>query len=599
VTRPVPSFAGWIESEAGGRFEVTLTATSGVASACDRRGMLVACDGRPAFRDASLAALARREGDAAAWAELVERRGGDAFADVDGRFAVAVVDRPRRRALLAVDRFATVPLCVAQSPGRLAFATRADALPGVAPELDPQALFDYLYFHVIPAPRTVYRGVTRLTPAQRLTWTGATPAVERYWQPRFAPDGAASFPALRERFRAILEDAVRDRFVPGVTGAYLSGGTDSSTIAGMLGRVSGQPARTYSIGFDVDGYDEMAFARIAARHFGTDHHEYYVSPGDIAANVEALASRFDQPFGNSSALPGYCCARFAREDGVERLLAGDGGDELFGGNQRYATQRVYELYHALPAALRRALIEPVLRGAAPLSRVPVLRKARSYVQQAAIPLPDRLEVYNLLLRIGTTRVLDDGFLASVDPALPPREQRVTYADAGDAALIDRMLAYDWKYTLADNDLPKVVESAAMAGVEVAFPMLDERLVAFSLGLPPALKLRGFKLRWFFKEALRGFLPDEILRKRKHGFGLPFGAWTLADGRLREVAFDALAGLKGRGFVRPAFIDDLTDRLLPEHPGYYGEMVWILMMLELWLRSEPAALHERPDLRAAA
>jgi len=155
-----------------------------------------------------------------------------------------------------------------------------------------------------------------------------------------------------------------------------------------------------------------------------------------------------------------------------------------------------------------------------------------------------------------------------------------------------MLAFDWKYTLADSDLPKVVGSAAMAEMAVAFPLLDDELVDFSLRLAPDLKLRGRRLRYFFKEALRGFLPDAIITKQKHGFGLPFGPWVLQDGPLRELALDALTSLKGRGMVRPAFIDELVHKLLPAHPGYYGELVWVLMMLEGW--QARAACSGRPE-----
>jgi asparagine synthase (glutamine-hydrolysing) len=152
----------------------------------------------------------------------------------------------------------------------------------------------------------------------------------------------------------------------------------------------------------------------------------------------------------------------------------------------------------------------------------------------------------------------------------------------DASEVNRTLAYDWRYTLAESDLPKVCGTTRLAGMQVAFPMLDDRLLAFSLRLPTEYKLKGLTLRWFFKEALRGFLPDEILAKKKQGFGLPFGVWLTRHRPLMTLARDSLRSLAPRGIVRPAFIDELFDRRLAEHPGYYGEMVWILMMLEQWL-----------------
>ena len=263
------------------------------------------------------------------------------------------------------------------------------------------------------------------------------------------------------------------------------------------------------------------------------------------------------------------------------MLAGDGGDELFGGNTRYAKQRAFDLYGRIPAFVRHGVMEPLLSRRF-ADRVPLVRKAASYVDQARAPMPDRLEMYNLLVRTGVDAMFDPQFVSTVDVHAPLEQQRRHYTSTDARTLINRMLAYDWKYTLAENDLPKVVGSARLAGIDVAFPMLDERLVEFSLTLAPRLKLKGFELRWFFKHALRDFLPPEILAKKKHGFGMPFGDWAIRNERLRELVFDSLGALRSRGIVRAEFLDDVIERRLAEHPGYYGELVWILVMLELWL-----------------
>jgi asparagine synthase (glutamine-hydrolysing) len=274
----------------------------------------------------------------------------------------------------------------------------------------------------------------------------------------------------------------------------------------------------------------------------------------------------------------------AREDGVTRLLAGDGGDELFGGNSRYAKQRVFGFYENMPGVLRRGLLEPVLERT-PLGSLPGARKGRSYVEQAKVPLPDRMQQYNLLLRLGIDEVFMPEFLAQVDIADPLRQQQGVWRQAADASPLNRMLAYDWRYTLAEADLPKVCGSTSLANVGVGFPFLDQALVDFSLTLPTAYKLKGLKLRWFFKEALRGFLPDEILTKKKQGFGLPFGVWVNRHEGLKRFATDSLQSLAGRGIVQPKFIDALLKVHLPAHPGYYGEMLWILMMMEQWMRAD--------------
>jgi asparagine synthase (glutamine-hydrolysing) len=550
----------------------------------------VLCRGTPRFADADAASLAQPNGDAADWLAAYRRFGARAPERVFGRFAVVVVDRAARRVFAAIDRFGIEPLCYRATADQFAFASRADAVPGASGEIAEQALFDYFWFHVIPGPRTIFRDVCRLLPAHCLVYEGGRCTVSSYWRPEFVEDRVAPLPRLSAEFRSILRESVAASAAGTTPGCFLSGGTDSSTVAGMTSLVTGAPARTYSIGFDVAGYDEMAYARTAARHFATDHHEYYVTPRDLVDNIPALAAHFDQPFGNSSALPAFCCARAARGDGVTAMLAGDGGDELFGGNSRYAKQRVFSIYQSVPRTLRTGVLEPAA-GHRVLGRLPGLRKLASYVRQASSPMPDRLEMYNLLLQIGLPSIFDPSFLERVDTEGPLAQQRSTYNSVAACALINRMLAYDWKYTLADTDLPKVVGATTLAGVSVAFPLLDDRLVEFSLRLAPSLKLRGLKLRWFFKHALADFLPGPILAKKKHGFGLPFGPWVIGHERLREIALDSLSCFRRRRVVRPEFIDDLVERQLPAHPGYYGEMVWIVMMLEQWLQANRGAPRE--------
>jgi asparagine synthase (glutamine-hydrolysing) len=203
-------------------------------------------------------------------------------------------------------------------------------------------------------------------------------------------------------------------------------------------------------------------------------------------------------------------------------------------------------------------------------------------------MPDRLQMYNLLRRLGADAVLTPDFLSRIDQGGPARQQREVWAQAQAASEIDRTLAFDWRYTLAESDLPKVCGTTQLAGVGVGFPFLDQALVDFSLRLPPEYKLKGLKLRWFFKEALRDFLPEQIISKRKQGFGLPFGVWTTRHAGLRKLAVDSLHSLATRGIVRPEFIAELIGQHLPAHPGYYGELVWILMMLEQWLPTHAPA-----------
>lgn len=537
--------------------------------------------GHPHFKDSDLAFLAEREGDLAAWRQTYARHGTSAPAHVTNDFAVAF-DTPTGGTFLAIDRFAIQTICYRIADGRVQVAPRADALD--ATELDPQAIFDYLYFHVIPSPRTVFRGVFRLPPGHYALFENGQLTVAPYWQPRFEESRSESFASLREEFLGIVRESVASRIGDGQVGCYLSGGTDSSTVSGMVTQITGRPADTYSIGFDVAGYDEMEYARIAVRHFGTNHHEYYVTPDDLVAGMPAVAASYDQPFGNSSAVPAYYCALRAKQDGIDKLLAGDGGDELFGGNSRYAKQSIFGVYDALPGILRKGLAEPLIDTGL-FDRIPLLKKGASYVRQARVPMPDRMQTYNLLMRMGLDQVFTDNFRAQIDTGEPERHQRGVYATCPPASLVNKMLFYDWRYTLAENDLPKVIGSAHLAGVDVGFPFLDDRVLDFSLKLPTSYKLKRLKLRWFFKEALRGFLPDEILTKKKHGFGLPFGPWAVSHTPLNKLAVDSLHGLAAREIVRTEFIDTLLNEHLPAHPGFYGELVWIMTMLEQWLRTK--------------
>ena len=271
----------------------------------------------------------------------VERAGG--VLSVGGRFSLLIVNLQDASVRLQTDRFGVWPMCWALEGSRLAFSDRADCVPLARPRsLDHQALFNYVYFHVIPAPRTAFHSISRLEPATELQCSRDGPlSLRTTWTPQFAAERTRHSEDLPAAFLNTVRESVAAEADGFRTGAFLSGGTDSSTVAGMLKETTGS-ATTFSIGFDEPGYDEMEYARIAARHFGVQHNEHYVTPDELVSAIPAVARHYDQPFGNSSAVPAFLCARLAREQGFEKLLAGDGGDELFGGNSRYAKQKVFE-----------------------------------------------------------------------------------------------------------------------------------------------------------------------------------------------------------------------------------------------------------------
>lgn len=501
------------------------------------------------------------------------------------RGSYLVLDRKTSRTCVVAAPLMLQQIYWACGDNRLRLASIPDAIlpsrSSASPE--PDALFHYVYFHSLPGPSSIHRDLSRMDSGTLLHWDGQHASVQRYWQPKFADSTSLSLADATAQLHELIEQAVRRRAGDGKRfGAFLSGGLDSSTVSGYAARVHpGVP--TISMGFDASGYDEMEYAKIAARHFGTRALEYYVTPDDVAATLPQVAQAFAEPFGNSSAAAAYHCARVAREHGLELLLAGDGGDEIFGGNERYAKQLVFERYAAVPRALRTALLEPLVSAAAAVTRAFPVGKAHSYIEQASVPLPDRLQSYNFLHRHDPAEVFTADCLASIDRDRPLRLLREEYALPDTRSAINRMLFLDWKFTLHDNDLVKVNTMCDLAGVRVAYPLLDQSLVDFSMRIPGDWKVRRGELRWFYKRAMAGFLPRAILEKKKHGFGLPFGVWTRTHPGLQRMSVECLESLGSRGYFRKEFLRDAQRMHAEGHAAYYGELVWILMVLELWLQ----------------
>lgn len=570
----------------GERFALAAVGPPRTGAVVESGPIRAAVQGHPLWRDSSGTAASRGADLTAFCRRAIEayvEHGSDFLQRLGGDFALALIDDRAGKVVLAIDRMGVRSLVYEDAPGTLIFGATSDVLmahPLANGTINPQSIYDYVYFHMVPAPLTAFREQARLRPGHALLLEDGRLSTRAYWQMHFREPTRGEIQDFKPAFRAALNTGVADYADAQRCGTFLSGGTDSSTVAGVLGAITGAPARTYSIGFAAEGYDEMAYARITARHFGTDHHEYYVTPDDVVRAVPLLAAAYDQPFGNASAVPTYYCARLAQADGVQRLLGGDGGDELFGGNSRYAKQYQLALYERVPEALRKGMLEPLLRLRG-TDTIPIIRKARSYVEQARLPMPARYESYNLLERLGPANLFDAEFLAQIDPGRPRAWLHEAYHSSRASSLINRLLALDLEFTLADNDLPKVTRTCDLAGVDVAFPLLHPSVVDFSATLPPDFKLRGTRLRYFFKEALRDFLPRETIAKKKHGFGLPAGLWLRDHAALRELAGDALGGLRRRRIFRGEFLDELITRRLHDHPGYYGTLVWILMMLELW------------------
>ncbi len=545
--------------------------------------LLAEADGAAVVADADL--LLDGASPDPATAILAAHRGADP-GRLDGSFAYACWSQGGGLEL-AVDLFRTRPLVYARLGDTLCFASRTEplrALPGVDTQVDLAALVDYLSFAVIPAPRTFFRGIHKLRAAHSLGCRDRVGEPERYWQLRYREDGGGSRSALAAELRDRLASAVaRQRGTGDRVGCFLSGGLDSSTVVGLAAACG--PCDAFSIGFDEARYDERAYARISAQRYGARHHERVVTPDDLADSIEAVVTAFDEPFGNSSAIAVYQCARFAREAGMATLLAGDGGDELFAGNERYGTDYLFQRYHRLPSVAR-ALLAPLSTSG--FCGLPLVGKAGRYVRRARLPNPDRLLSYGLYADRHLDEVLQPELLAEVAGHRAVATAREIYGGGESESELGRLLLFDHQLTLADNDLRKVTEGCGAAGVKVRYPMLDRGVVELAGRVPAGWLLEGGRLRAFYKDAMKDLLPQEVLTKSKHGFGLPFASWLRTDGRLRSLVGDLLESETSplAEWVRPSFLTHLHQAHLGESEPYYADLLWPFLALAVWLSGAP-------------
>ena len=522
--------------------------------------------------------------------ELYKKNGAGFLQQLRGSFALALWDAPAQRLILAVDPFATRPLYYGSRGRVVAFARRLSSFTeaGIFPrEIDLNTIYFYLNHSFIPGPFTIFRNIKRLEPGHRLIWEKGTVSVQPYWDMVYQEDHGADEKAICEMLRGALDGSVRfhlqDLEAEQVaTGAFLSGGIDSSTLVGLMSQATGRPVKSFSVGFDEARYNEIYYARIAAERFHTEAHECFVQPGQALEAISRLGQEFDEPFGNSSAIPTHFCLKMARDAGIKAMFAGDGGDELFGGNERYATEKNFVLYHKIPSWARRPIdtLAPLLPQAYPW------RKVRNYVQKANQPVVDRVFAYQLYMRDRAEHYFTDDFRAAINLDFPLAIPREHYRRSGNVSPLNRLLYMDLKLAIADNDLFKVNRMAESLGIQVRYPFLDKQVAAASGRVPAKLKVKGWKKRYIFKKAFQKLLPAEILAKKKHGFGLPTGDWLRSDPGFRELARSLL--LEPRSINRGYFKRHALEQLFVQHDAetssYYGSHIWNFMMLELWHRN---------------
>ena len=502
---------------------------------------------------------------------------GDAFAErLRGMFAVALWDKRRRRLLLARDRFGIKPLYYRHVDGGLSFASELKAMleqPGFSREIDPQAVSAYLAFNSIPAPLTIFKQARKLPPGHLLTWEGGEVALRRFARP--GPTGEVrrgSAEELAAELREILDDSVRAHLVADVpVGVLLSGGVDSGGLAALASRHVDEPLRTFSIGFEEEGFNELSRASLVAERYGTDHHELVLRPNAVEL-LPKLVEAFDEPFGDSSALPTYLVSELAVSE-VKVALSGEGGDELFGGYYTYVADLLARRVGRL-GALARPLAEALPSRT---DRVGFDYKAKRFARAAALPPLERHHGWKEIFSSQARAELAGPGASAWDPLDLYRER---YAETAGAAPLARMQDVDLGIYLVDDLLVKTDRLSMAHSLELRVPFLDPKVAEFAFSLPTKLKVRGLGKKRLLRQALAPLLPREIVHGRKQGFSIPIAAWL--RGPLQPFAREVLApsAIARQGLLDPAAVTPILDRHVVGQEDL-SRQIWGLMALTLW------------------
>jgi asparagine synthase (glutamine-hydrolysing) len=523
------------------------------------------------------------EGDSECIVHLYEEYGDSLVDHLRGMFAFAVWDGTRRRLLLARDRVGKKPLYWRYDGRSLFFGSELKALaadPNLGRRVDLVALHHYLTYQYVPAPWSIYEGVSKLPPGHMLTWQDGTIETRRYWElPSARNERFSSVPQAAERLRELLLEATRIRMVSErPLGAFLSGGVDSSAVVAAMARSASEPVKTFCIGFEDAVLDERAYARIVADRYGTDHHEEVVTSSALEV-LPSLAWHYDEPFADSSAIPTFYVSQLSSQY-VTVVLTGDGGDESFGGYQRYQRYQAMALAARLPVP---GFIRPGLRRLAAAGDRPRMRRAanaldalgqppsRRYAMLVSYFTPEqKLQIYTDELReqvggIDSYQLIDEAFAASSAPSE-----------------IGKIMDVDIHTYLPGDILVKVDIATMACSIEARCPFLDHHLLEWSAGLPTHLKIRRGTTKFLLKKAMEPWLPHEVLNRSKQGFGVPMATWLRTSFRdlARDVLTDGTA--RSRGLFRP---EAITNMLAEHDQGNdHARLLWALIQFELWHRT---------------
>ena len=508
--------------------------------------------------------------------------GNDCVQHLRGMFAFAIWDARLRKLFVARDRAGEKPLYYTTTPaGTFVFGSELKCLlehPEVKREINPEALDAYLTFGYVPDPLSIFKDIHKLPPGHFLTFSDGDLKVQQYWDFPAETNEHLDYSECLEELRRLLKESVRMRLVSDVPlGAFLSGGIDSSTIVGLMAQEMSEPVKTFSIGFAEDSYDELKYARLVAKHFGTDHRELIITP-DVCHIIDDLLWHFDEPFADQSVVPTYFVSKLAREQ-VKVVLSGDGGDELFAGYTRYAIDRKRQGFEHLPRFVRQGLMKSLSE------RLPHGTRGRNYLYNVAQDPVDRyIDSISVFTNLAKSELYSEDFLGTLRRNHPATSlYREFAARVRNGNSIDRLLYLDSKTYLPGDILTKVDRMSMAVSLEARVPLLDHVLIEFVGRMPSSWKMRGLESKFIFKEAVKGLVPDEILNRPKQGFGVPIAAWI--NDQLRERIDDTLSDprTRQRGFIRPEYVDVLRvehNRGRRDH----SPALWTVLMFELWCRT---------------
>lgn len=518
---------------------------------------------------------------------LYEEEGLELFTRLRGMFAVALWDTRRERLVLARDRMGKKPLYVRQEPRRLLFASELKSIledADVPRSLNLVALREYLALGYVPAPLCLLEGFEKVLPGHYLVVEKGRVEDHEYWNPRFDQMESHTEEEWVERVREKLLESVRIRLISDVPlGAFLSGGIDSSSIVAMMARLTGQPVKTYSIGYEGEHayYNELPYAQIVAKAFGTDHHEIIVRPA-VSELLPKLLWHLDEPIADSAAITTYLVSRLARES-VKVILSGVGGDELFGGYRRYLGDSLGRYYRLLPGVIRKQWL-PALLARLPQDRHSAwkdyVRYSKSFVQTAELDPALRYMSYVTLFSSEARAQLlqeDSAGQGPASRALAEYFQRCQTRDN-----LNRIIYADIKTSLVDDLLALTDRMSMAASIECRAPFVDHELVELTSRMPSHWKVRGMSMKYLLKKAIRPWLPAEILRRKKRGFGAPVGAWLRKDLRFLVQEMLSEQQIKQRGLFSWPVIQEIISLHQAERRDYTDHL-WALICLEGWCR----------------